>query len=219
MSDGPLGRWDEGSLIELEMPNAELSSVARDAVLSGQNRILVEHEEGWELIGWQNAELTATDTWRLSGLLRGLAGSPVRAVPAGSRVVLADDRLVALPLTREAYGRTFLSQVDDGEFSSIEFQDRAALPWRVGHLSARRAADETMVSWTARGAHYSNNWDLSDTPTDAVFQVELYLEEALISQFSQSESELQLNSITTDMIRVAEISADGRVGEWGSIPL
>ena len=93
------------------------------------------------------------------------------------------------------------------------------MPWRVGHLSARRDAGETIVSWTARGPHYSNNWDLSDTSIDAVFQVELYLEEALISQFTQSESELQLGSIAADMIRVAEISADGRVGEWGSIPL
>ncbi|NQY98046.1 MAG: glycoside hydrolase TIM-barrel-like domain-containing protein [Henriciella sp.] len=216
---GPLGRWDEGGMIELEMPNASFSSIARDAVLSGQNRILIEHDTGWELIGWQSAELVAIDTWRLSGLLRGLAGSPVRAVAPGASVVLTDDRLVALPLTREAYGQTFLSQVDGGELGSIEFQDRASLPWRVGHLSARRVAGETIVSWTARGPHYSNNWDLSDTPTDAVFQIELYLEEALISQFSQSESELQLSSTTADKIRVAEISADDRVGEWGSIPL
>lgn len=219
LSIGPLGRWDEASVIELDLVNGTLSSATDDAVLSGYNRALIENEAGWELIGWRSADLISEDRWRLSGLIRGLSGSPIRAVEAGARVLLADDRLVALPLGRDQFGQSFMAQIGSGEVTTFSFEDRASLPWRVGHLSVRQSAGERLVTWTSRGPQYSNNWDLSDTETATAFQVELYAGETLLAQTELSESEFQLETDEADLVRVTEVSADGRVGEWGSIPL
>ncbi len=51
------------------------------------------------------------------------------------------------------------------------------------------------------------------------YQIETYLAQTLISQATQSETGLTLSRAGADWIRVAPISSDGRVGEWGSIPL
>lgn len=208
------GRSDAATLAR-----ADLSSASGAAVLSGVNRALIEHEAGWELVGWRHAELVATDRWRLSGLIRGLSGSPIRAAEAGRQFILADDRLVALPLGRDQYGQTFLAQIEAGDTIPFTYQDRAALPWRVGHLRAQDRAGVRTLSWTARGPQYSNNWALTAPETETAFQVELYAGDTLVSRSIQRETEFQLAHETADRVRVAEISTDGRMGEWGSIPL
>lgn len=42
---------------------------------------------------------------------------------------------------------------------------------------------------------------------------------ALVAQLDQSNTEITVPVETADLIRVATLSDDGRVGEWGSIPL
>ena len=133
--------------------------------------------------------------------------------------MLADDRLVALPLGRDQYGQTFLARLEDGDTTTFNFEDRAALPWRVGHLQVRLSAGVRKLSWTARGPHYSNNWAHAETEIETAYQVELYAGESLISTSIQSETEFELTTAAADRIRVAAMSTDGRMGEWGSIPL
>ena len=85
----------------LYLPGEVLSSASEAAVLAGQNRLLVENDAGWELVTWCKAELIGADHWLLSGLLRGLSGSPIQAATSGANVVLADDRLVPIALGKE----------------------------------------------------------------------------------------------------------------------
>lgn len=219
LGTGPLGRWDEANVIELYMPGETLSSASVQLVLSGGNRILIENGAGWELMAWREAELVDTDRWHLSGLMRGLAGSPVRSVSEGAHAVLADDRLSPIAFSRDDFGRSFVTRLDDGEASAFTFNDKSGLPWRVGHLRGRQSSSTHQVSWTARGPDYSNNWDFNEVTTNLQYRVETYLNDSLVEQVSQTETEIAVLAETADLVRVAVVSAEGRVGEWGSIPL
>jgi len=159
------------------------------------------------------------DTWHLSGLMRGLAGSPVRPVLAGAHVILADDRLVSISLGRDDIGRTFIARLDDGETSEFTFNGNASLPWRVGHLRTVRSGGTHQVRWTPRGSDFSNNWELTEANANLQYRVETYLDDTLVAQLDQSDTEITVPVQTADLIRVATRSDDGRVGEWGSIPL
>ena len=216
---GPLGRWDAANVIELYMPGETLSSADENLVLSGRNRILIENDSGWELLAWRDADLVDTDTWHLTGLMRGLAGSPVRPVLVGALVILADDRLVSLSLGRDDIGRTFIARLDDGETSEFTFNGNASLPWRVGHLRTVRSGGTQQVSWTPRGSDFSNSWELTEASANLQYRVETYLGDTLVAQLDQSDTEITVPVETADLIRVATRSDDGRVGEWGSIPL
>ncbi len=216
---GPLGRWDDGNVIDLYMPGESLSSTGADAVLSGANRVLVKNSSGWELLGWRHAELVSVDRWHLSGLIRGIGGSAVESVPSGTHVVIADYRLTPISLSQENIGRTIYAQIGSGQATSFQYLDRASLPWRVGHLRARWNQGRYLVSWTARGAHYTNNWELADNAAEETFIVELYRNDAMVSRTIQTVSELELEIDTADLVRVATQSTQGRVGEWASIPV
>lgn len=219
LDPGPLARWDESSVIELYIPGETLSSASGGAVLSGVNRLLIKNDLGWELLGWRDAELVAADHWRLSGLIRGIAGSPIQLAGSMAHVVLADDRLTPLSLSEEDIGRSLLVQIGDGEVSTFKYRARAALPWRVGHLRTRCRDGQYLLSWTARGAHLPNNWELADINHAQDFVVELYQHGALISRVVQTETELALTPGSASFARVAAMSAQNRVGEWGSIPV
>ncbi|MEL7041746.1 MAG: glycoside hydrolase/phage tail family protein [Pseudomonadota bacterium] len=103
LATGPSDTWDETNTITLEMPFGRLESAPEQSVLAGANRLLVETSAGWELIGWQTAELIAVDRWRLSRLRRGLNGSVIASAPLGARCVLADDRLIHAPIAPELW--------------------------------------------------------------------------------------------------------------------
>ncbi|MEL7109549.1 MAG: glycoside hydrolase/phage tail family protein [Pseudomonadota bacterium] len=91
--------WDDESAVEVWIPNADLSSAEPEAVLDGLNRLIIETQTGWTLLCWTTATLLAADTWRLSGLRRGLLETSVDAIDESATVIVADDRLVELPLS------------------------------------------------------------------------------------------------------------------------
>ncbi len=219
LSAGPLGRWDEASQIALYMPGEVLSSASEAAVLAGQNRLLVENDAGWELVAWRMAELIGTDQWLLSGLLRGLSGSPIQAAVSGANVVLADDRLVPIALGKEEFRREFQWQIGDGELMSFTVEDRASAPWRVGHLNAHQTDGSISISWTARGSEFADNWEHSDPDMDLSFKIQILSDGVVIAEHIQTESELTIAASEANLVRVTAASAQGRVGEWGSIPV
>ena len=219
LATGPLGRWDEVNPLDLYLPGETLASMVDAAVFAGGNRLLVEHDAGWELLAWRNAELIGEDVWRLSGLLRGLSGTPIKSAASGNHVVLVDDRLAPVAFSAEDRDRTLLWAVGNNDPASFEYQDKAGLPWRVGHLKAAEAGATFAVSWTPRGLGFVNNWALPESDVDMSFVVEAYANDVLVLRSEQSETTVALARDQADRVRVAAISADGRVGEWGSIPL
>lgn len=114
LSDLPAGianTWEETQSIDLRLPNAALSSADADAVRDGRNRLLIETAAGWEVIGWQSADLLSPDHWRLTGLLRGQAETLADAALAGATVIVLDDRLVHVPLAPDQVGVELIWQI------------------------------------------------------------------------------------------------------------
>lgn len=218
-SKGPLGRWDDAAVLDVYLPGQDLASADDDAVLSGGNRLLIQNDAGWELIGWRSAELAGEDRWHLSGLIRGLSGTPVRELKAGALVVLVDDRLVNVPLSSETLGLSLLWQVGETDPRASTFQDRASRPFRVGHLRSEKHGDTFELSWTARGVQYADNWTLPDDITDGRYRIESFLDGELQMYAEQTETALTVRIGGATEIRVAEIGSHQQLGEWVSILL
>lgn len=122
---GADGAWDEVSELELYLPGETLSSVSQAAIEAGQNRLLVEHETGWELLAWREAALIEQDRWTLTGLLRGLAGTEPASASKGASIVLADDRLVSIRLVARDVGLEQVWQIGSGPLQTFTYQDVA----------------------------------------------------------------------------------------------
>ena len=93
------------------------------------------------------------------------------------------------------------------------------MPWRVGHLNAHQTDESISISWTARGSEFADNWEHSDPDMDLSFKIQILSDGVVIAEHIQSESELTIAASEANRVRVAAVSAQGRVGEWGSIPI
>ena len=217
LSTGSYDQWDEVSELFVELQGANLSSADAESVRAGQNRMLVRNETGWELIGWQNADLVGADTWRLTGLLRGLNGSPIAPASKDAEIVLSDDALVEISLPNDEYGRDLYWQIGTAEMSSFTFQDLGGLPWRVGDLKADIQSNRIEVSWTPRGRGYSATGRLVDAAQRLMFQVRTRLNGVETRFPEQTETDIKLGLDSADEISVAQIGPDARRGEWVSI--
>lgn len=105
---GPVGRWDEGNVVEIEFLGEAAISVSRAAVLDGANRFaLIQPGGAVEVLAAERVELVGEGRWRLSGFLRGLAGTEEAMgapAPAGSWLVALDERLTRAALSPEEWG-------------------------------------------------------------------------------------------------------------------
>lgn len=175
---GISGRFDHANALELDLHFGGLSSVDEPAVLSGENRIAVKAQNDvWEIIGFLSAEEVAPKRWRLSGLLRGLAGTQdatAAGALAGSACVVLDDAIVPLGLGGEERGRS-LNWLAESLGSSVgrvgphvfAGGERAETPMAPAHLRAERRSDgDIAIGWTRRGRIDADGWESSDIPLD-----------------------------------------------------
>lgn len=169
-------------------------------------------------MAFQTADLVGPNQWRLSGLLRGLSGTLVTAAATGAICVIVDAAIVQAALAPSETGLDLVWQADGGEPVSFAFEDRASLPWSVAHLRASASDTGWAISWLPRGPDIPDNLDLPDP-----VRTRSYLVQAEVSGEILFESEVESETLDIepayDLVRVAEIGADGRHGVWVSIPL
>ena len=82
--------------VELLTPDMGLTPSTIQAIANGANRMLI----GSEIVQFAQVAAVGTRTWRLTGLLRGRGGTELEAQtahPAGTPIVLLDDRITAIP--------------------------------------------------------------------------------------------------------------------------
>ena len=182
------GRWDEANSVTVRLASGELSSAEKLAVLNGANRAAIGSETegwtgGWEVIQFREADLVAPDTYRLSGLLRGLAGTEREStLAAGARFVLLDGAVAETGLAESERGleRRWLwgpasLPYDDESYRerSYVFQGVGLRPLSPVHVSAKRAADGTLdVAWIRRTRVNGDSWLGLDVPLGE--EAELY---------------------------------------------
>ncbi|MEM8616216.1 MAG: glycoside hydrolase/phage tail family protein [Pseudomonadota bacterium] len=215
---GPLGRWDEASAIEVYMPGEDLASRSSLAVLNGAEGLLIEGapDEGFEWLSYRYAELVGVNRWRLTGLLRGLGGSPILAAPAGRLVILADSRLAEAVIDPAEIGLPLVWQVGDGVVETVTYGDESGRPWRVGHLRAEPEGAHLRVTWTRRGRDLPESWSLPEASAEGLFQVRIEDGNGAVEEQQVIVPEMTVPG-NTRRIDIAAIAVDGRTGPWVSI--
>ncbi|MCB1391254.1 MAG: glycoside hydrolase/phage tail family protein, partial [Rhodobacteraceae bacterium] len=176
---GALWRFDEGGAIDVEIFAGTLDGASRNDVLGGANLAAIAAPGGgWEIVQFRDAELVATRTYRLTGLLGGQGGSEhlvATAKPAGSRFVLLDAAIAAVPATLSDIGRDFNwrygpanRDVSEAVYADTVFAPAgtALLPWAPAHLDAARDAGsgDVAVGWVRRTRVPGERWDEADEP-------------------------------------------------------
>ncbi|QRM54762.1 glycoside hydrolase TIM-barrel-like domain-containing protein [Sinorhizobium sp. BG8] len=178
LGPGVVGRFDHANVLVTDIDYGGLCSADRLSVLDGANRIAVASTDGrWEIIGFLDAEEISGGRWRLSGLLRGLAGSE-DAMAAGhtaqSAVVVLDEAVRPLGIAADEAGRS-LNWIAEriggggGMAGPIAFAGgvRALTPLAPVHLRARRdVSGQIRFSWTRRGRVNADSWLSTDIPLD-----------------------------------------------------
>jgi GTA TIM-barrel-like domain/Putative phage tail protein len=155
---GPSARWSQAS-VRVQLYGGTLASVSDDALFSGANAAAVPCADGaWEVIQFSNVELVGENTYLLSRLLRGQAGSEraiAATLPAGSPFVMLDDNVLSIASGLDALERTLQLRVvaagrDVGDPTALALtatpQATALMPLTPVHLKAKR--DETGVTFT-----------------------------------------------------------------------
>ncbi len=177
LSPGPVWRWDEASICEVEIHGGVLQSRSVEAVLSGANALAVlSRTGGYELLQFRHAELTGPRRYRLTGLLRGQKGSETEAAAgaeAGAAMVLLDGSHRALPLDADLVGRELIYRIlpAGAALDTVARRDlafaangRAAQPLAPVHLRASRESGGIRLSWIRRTRKGGDSWDLAEVP-------------------------------------------------------
>ncbi|WZU64916.1 glycoside hydrolase TIM-barrel-like domain-containing protein [Yoonia algicola] len=178
LARGPVGIWDRQSGVEVSFINGTASSALQEAVLAGANTLAIGDgtPENWEILQFQNAIPISAGVYRLSGLLRGQAGSrglmPQTWHP-GSRVVLMNGVPGQITLPTAARGTTrhyrfgpAAQPMSDASYryETHAFAGNGLRPYPVAHLRAVKNGADVAVSWIRCSRIDGDIWADGDIP-------------------------------------------------------
>ncbi|MCR9128824.1 MAG: glycoside hydrolase/phage tail family protein [Alphaproteobacteria bacterium] len=222
LAPGAEGRWDRAGAVELRLHDGALSASNLAAVLGGANRLAVETDLGWEVLAFETAVLTGPDTWRLTGLLRGLGGSPSAGAEPGANVVVLDGAGVVLPVTaaeREAPITVIAvppaRTLTDASARQVEavYAGADLAPLRPVHLRSRWTGDDLALSWIRRSRIDADAWTAGEIPLGEEaerYRVRLYdAADSLVV-----EREVQIPGWTIPATELANWLPGGLTGAW-----
>ncbi len=185
---GPTSRFDLGNALIVDLVSGTLGSVTDLALFAGANAVAVESAPGvWELLQAANAELLAPGRYRLTRLLRGQRGTEgaiANPAPAGSRVVVLDEALAALPIAEADLGLPATWRIGpaalpftDETYVAASFTPEGAglRPFSVVHVEQpwrkARGPGDLAIRWTRRSrALVADSWTGSEVPLAEVAQ-------------------------------------------------
>lgn len=154
LASGDTTTWDEASTVDVVLFNGELESIGELACLNGGNRALI----GGEIVGFRSAELIDTNTYRLSGFLRGLRGTGPNTTHVANElfVLLTGPGLHFLPLEASSIGMpkqykllTTGMRLGDAEQFEYTCSGRTVTPFAPTHVEGvRDASDNLTLTWT-----------------------------------------------------------------------
>ncbi|MEL6677682.1 MAG: host specificity protein, partial [Pseudomonadota bacterium] len=224
------GRWARGPGVDVLLDGGALESREPGDVLNGANVAALRFGStgDWEVIQFRSAELIAPDTYRLTDLLRGQAGTEgviPESWPAGTRFVLLDAALAQadLPLSARGLERYYrigpaTKPFEDESYRTYlrAFDGVGLRPYAPAHLRHRwTGAGDLALSWVRRTRIDGDHWGAGDVPLAE--DAELYLvrigdaeREVSASMLEVSAGDLPSLPFT---VAVAQVSA-----RWGAGP-
>ncbi len=204
LGPGPVGRFDPGNAVLVDLIGGAFVSASRMAVLSGMNRLAVRAAHGgWEVLGFAEAEEVATGRFRLTGLLRGLGGTEdatAAGAVVGAEVVLLDEAVRSLGLSNAERGAaqnwilepmglvTELSGpfVFDGGL-------RPETPLSLVHARVvRLVSGDLHISWIRRSRIEADAWTEGEVPLDEAeerYRLEIMNGSAVVRTVEVGEAE------------------------------
>ena len=191
---GPVSRFDLGNALVVDLASGVMQSMTDIALFAGANVLAVEAAPGqWEIVQAGSAELVAPGRYRLTRLLRGQRGTELAmANPAlsGSRVVILDTAIAALPVAQSDVGLPWnwrvgpaSRPVSDASYAAAVFTPAGIglRPFSVGQVeqpwrTARSPGDLT-IRWIRRSrALAADSWEAAEVPLaedSEAYQVEI----------------------------------------------
>lgn len=170
------GLWMPISL-DVKLRRGALQSRSGSEVLNGANVAAIRYGSAdWEIVQFQDAELIGPNTYRLTSLLRGQAGTDgimPDVWPIGSDFVLIDAAVtqVDLPLSARGLERHYrvgpaARAYDHPSFKHFveEFSAVGLRPYAPAHLAAQSKADDIVLTWTRRTRIDGDNWQGDEVP-------------------------------------------------------
>ncbi len=212
--------FEPNATLTVELVGEELGFEPTDlaGIAAGANRLLL----GSEALQFLNCEQVDTETWRLSGLLRGRAGTETYAAqehPIGTTLVLLDTRLTALDASK-------VSSQTGGQIAAFGRGDSALVyanqanaglsrrPLAPVHPQLQRTLDDAWELCWARRARGQWAW-LDGVETALIEENENYRigygpVGAPFSEWTSNESRIAFSASD----RVALLSAHGPSEFW-----
>lgn len=164
--------WDTSTTITVQLKQGVLNNSSDIAVQNGANWCMV----GEEVIGFVNATLVGVNTYQLSRLLRGRAGSEVKC---GTHVnnelfVLLDDQLTRIDLTSAELAQTvkYKTVTVGSDISKVDAEDMKPYglnmrPWRVANPTAvKQPNGDWLISWKERPRYNNQLQDYNELTHD-----------------------------------------------------
>jgi hypothetical protein len=186
---GLTDRIDKRFSLDMQMRYGACASISKDELLNGGNlAALGTMATGYEIIQFQTAELIATNTYRLTGFLRGQGGSESEMLTtraAGQNFVLLNAAVAQLDLslTESTLNNTWRigpSSLDHGHPSYLEFTFagamRALRPLHPTYLKSTTDAQGIHLSWLRRTRVDGDSWDVVEVPlseTTELYKLEI----------------------------------------------
>jgi hypothetical protein len=171
--------WSRGASLHVRLNAAGVLSRTELEVLNGANAMALRAPGAadWEIVQFRDAVLVAAGTWRLSGFLRGQAGTEFLAgfsVPAGADAVLLDRGPVQIDLLLSELGlprtwRVGLAALPVSDASFVQttetFSGVGLRPYAPVRLrAARDTTGAVAVSWVRRTRLGGDGWSGPDVP-------------------------------------------------------
>jgi len=242
----PSGRWVSQS-VRLRLSFGTLASRSETEIYNGANVLAVESANGdYEVLQFRDADLEPDGAWRISGLLRGQAGSEGQAAlgaMVGARVILISPALVQANVNADLAGVEFdwragpgSALPSDASFSvkTVTTNARGLLPLSPVHLKAEQMIAGIEISWVRRTRIGGDRWQGEDVPLGELrerYRVEIVAGEVVVRSvevenpiwlYDQTEIDLDFPDGLSETasgvkVRVAQWSDVVGIGEWAEV--
>ncbi|MGE0764902.1 MAG: glycoside hydrolase/phage tail family protein [Hyphomicrobiaceae bacterium] len=193
-------RLDYGGRIRVRLDTGTLASTTRLNLLAGANAAAIEGVDGeWEILQFETADLLAPQTYELSSLLRGQAGTEraMRAsIAAGARFVVLDGALARLPMTLADMGLPLLWRygpaqraLGDASYQTTSHVHRGLglRPLSPVHVRGRRTGGDLAIAWIRRTRRGGDSWEASEVPlaeTNESYEIDILSGDTVVRTLS-----------------------------------
>lgn len=175
---GPAGRIRPGLTLDVEMPDAPLSSLTKLAALAGQSPLAVRTSHGWLILSYEGVEQIGPHSLRLSEIITGFAGTDPQSelgADTDAECVVLNTALTRAALAEHERGlplQWHATSSDGGQSTQATTAfGRSLAPIRPGHLKhAIQPNGDWRFTWTRRARHSADSWASADVPLLEAFE-------------------------------------------------